>query len=46
MRRESQQIVPGVLLGPFQVSKDKQKLTDLGITHMYVNARRAIWLAS
>jgi len=34
MRRESQQIVPGVLLGPFQVSKDKQKLRDLGITHI------------
>jgi len=34
MRRESQQIVPGVLLGPFQVSKDREKLHALHITHI------------
>ncbi|KAG8908434.1 hypothetical protein FRB99_006639 [Tulasnella sp. 403] len=34
MRRECQLIVPGVLLGPFQVSKDLKKLRDHEITHI------------
>ncbi|KAG8929587.1 hypothetical protein FRC03_003232 [Tulasnella sp. 419] len=34
MRRECQEIIPGVLLGPFQVSKSLDKLRDLGITHI------------
>ncbi|KAG9046635.1 hypothetical protein FS837_003957 [Tulasnella sp. UAMH 9824] len=34
MRRECQQIVPGVLLGPFQVSKDLNKLKELNISHI------------
>jgi len=34
MRRECQMIVPGVMLGPFQVSKDREKLKSLGITHI------------
>ncbi|KIO21356.1 hypothetical protein M407DRAFT_245498 [Tulasnella calospora MUT 4182] len=34
MRRDCQQIVPGVLLGPFQVSKDLSKLKELNISHI------------
>jgi len=34
MRRECQEIVPGMLLGPFVVSKQLDKLKELGITHM------------
>lgn len=36
MRRECQEILPALLLGPFQVSKDLTKLKELGVTHMYV----------
>lgn len=36
MRRECQEILPGLLLGPFQVSKSLEKLQALGVTHMYV----------
>jgi serine/threonine/tyrosine-interacting protein len=36
MRRECQEIVPGMLLGPFVVSKQLDKLEELGITHMCV----------
>jgi len=34
MRRECQEIIPGLLLGPFQVSKDLQTLLSLGVTHI------------
>jgi len=34
MRRECQEIAPGLLLGPFQVSKDLDKLKALGVTHI------------
>jgi len=34
MRRECQDIIPGLLLGPFQVSKQLDKLTAMGITHI------------
>ncbi len=34
MRRESQEIVPGLVLGPMQTSKDLSQLESLGITHM------------
>lgn len=39
MRRDCQEIMPGLLLGPFQVSKELPKLQALGITHMYVRHR-------
>lgn len=35
MRRDCQEIIPGLLLGPFVVSKQLDKLLQLGITHMY-----------
>ncbi|KAG9005413.1 hypothetical protein FRB94_010892 [Tulasnella sp. JGI-2019a] len=34
MRRECQEIAPGLLLGPFQVSKDLEKLKELSVTHI------------
>ncbi|KZP01344.1 phosphatases II [Calocera viscosa TUFC12733] len=34
MRRECQEIIPGLLLGPFQVSKDLDTLLSLGVTHI------------
>ncbi len=34
MRRECQEILPGLLLGPFTVSKQLDKLLSLAITHM------------
>ncbi|KZP26267.1 phosphatases II [Athelia psychrophila] len=34
MRRESQEILPGLLLGPFQASKNLEKLQWLKITHI------------
>lgn len=36
MRRDCQEIIPGLLLGPYLVSRDLDKLRKLGITHMYV----------
>jgi serine/threonine/tyrosine-interacting protein len=36
MRRTCQEIVPGFFVGPVQVSKDREMLSSLGITHMYV----------
>ena len=36
MRRECQEILPGLLLGPFVASKSQETLTSLGVTHMYV----------
>lgn len=36
MRRDCQEIIPGLLLGPFVVSKQLSRLQELGITHMYV----------
>ena len=35
MRRECQQILPGLLLGPFVASKNLQTLRSLNISHMY-----------
>ncbi|KII90583.1 hypothetical protein PLICRDRAFT_157805 [Plicaturopsis crispa FD-325 SS-3] len=34
MRRECQEIVPGLLLGPFQASKSLETLQALGVTHI------------
>jgi len=34
MRRECQEIIPGLLLGPFLVSKQLDKLLALGVTHI------------
>jgi serine/threonine/tyrosine-interacting protein len=34
MRRECQEIIPGLLLGPFQVSKQLPTLQKLGVTHV------------
>lgn len=34
MRRDCQEILPGVLLGPSQVAKDLNKLRALGVTHI------------
>ena len=34
MRRDCQEIIPGLLLGPYLVSRDLEKLRKLGITHM------------
>jgi hypothetical protein len=36
MRRQCQEIVPNVLLGPFLVSKSLEILKELEITHMFV----------
>lgn len=37
MRHQCQEILPGLLLGPFQVSKNLSMLKDLGISHMYAS---------
>jgi len=34
MRRTCQEIVPGFFVGPVQVSKDREMLSNLGITHI------------
>jgi len=34
MRHQCQEILPGLLLGPFQVSKDLTSLKELGISHI------------
>jgi len=34
MRRECQEILPGLLLGPFQASKSLELLQSLGVTHI------------
>jgi serine/threonine/tyrosine-interacting protein len=36
MRRDCQEIIPGLLLGPFQTSKSLERLKELGVTHMFV----------
>jgi hypothetical protein len=36
MRRECQEILPGLILGPLQVSKSLNLLQGLGVTHVYV----------
>ena len=36
MRRECQEILPGLLLGPFVASKSLETLKEHGITHMCV----------
>jgi hypothetical protein len=35
MRRDCQEIIPGLLLGPYLVSRELDKLRKLGISHMY-----------
>lgn len=37
MRREAQEIVTGLYLGPFQASTNLVKLKTMGITHMCVD---------
>ena len=37
MRHQCQEILPGLLLGPFQVSKNLATLKELSITHMYAS---------
>lgn len=34
MRREAQEIIPGLYVGPYQSSRDLGKLQQLGITHV------------
>lgn len=34
MRRDAQQIVPGLWLGPFTVATNKSRLLEMGVTHM------------
>jgi hypothetical protein len=34
MRRESQEIVPNLWLGPYSVARDKAALKEKGITHL------------
>ena len=41
MRRECQEILPGLLLGPFQASKSLEILQGLRITHMWASASSA-----
>jgi serine/threonine/tyrosine-interacting protein len=36
MRREIQEIIPNVFLGPFYAAKDISKLQQLGITHILI----------
>ena len=36
MRRQCQEILPRLYLGPLQASKSLETLQSLGITHMYV----------
>ena len=37
MRRECQEILPGLILGPLQVAKSLSILQGLGVTHVYVS---------
>ena len=37
MRRECQEILPGLFLGPFVASKSLETLTSLKVSHMYVD---------
>ncbi len=34
MRRDSQEVIPGLYIGPLQSSKDLTKLQSSGITHV------------
>lgn len=34
MRREAQQIIPGLFVGPYQISRLLEPLQNLGITHI------------
>lgn len=34
MRREAQEIIPSLFMGPYQSSRDLGKLQQLGITHV------------
>lgn len=34
MRREAQEILPGLYIGPYQASRSKESLSKLGITHV------------
>ena len=40
MRRQCQEILPRLYLGPLQASKSLETLQSLGITHMYVRIQR------
>jgi serine/threonine/tyrosine-interacting protein len=40
MRHQCQEILPGLLLGPFQVSKNLATLKELRISHMYASCHR------
>jgi serine/threonine/tyrosine-interacting protein len=40
MRHQCQEILPGLLLGPFQVSKNQLTLNELGISHMYASCSK------
>jgi serine/threonine/tyrosine-interacting protein len=42
MRHQCQEILPGLLLGPFQVSKNLASLKELGISHMYAFCLQAL----
>jgi hypothetical protein len=36
MRREAQEIVPGLLLGAYNTATNADRLVEAGITHLYV----------
>lgn len=36
MRREAQEIVPGLLLGAYNAATNADRLAEAGITHLYV----------
>jgi hypothetical protein len=42
MRHQCQEILPGLLLGPFQVSKNLASLQELGVSHMYASCLPAV----
>lgn len=42
MRRECQEILPGLFLGPFVASKSLDTLQGLGITHMCVDIQHRL----
>ena len=44
MRRQSQEIIPGLFLGPFQASKSIETLQSLNISHMYAVTLRTLIL--
>ena len=46
MRRECQEILPGLLLGPFSASKSLETLNSLDITHMWILWYSSDWSAN